>query len=195
MLRPENAGPVGQELNVLHSAVGWLAALGDRADGLAESFQVDARTPNWPELDAGTQESYASDLIDLLDLEEQMPPREPLWGKYLSTEAYAELHDAVAHYHCTLPFSEAERNWLFTTYRAVEQLPEEDSGFRGVVLALEKQRGEIVSTGRPQVIMGDELVRRWWAWRREADEFDGIGAYKRSQVALKGLLTLVGERE
>jgi hypothetical protein len=78
-------------------------------------------------------------------------------------EELMELHRTFAKLRTSLPITEAEREWLWSSRRPKGPEPE---CYIGVT-------DEIVSGGLIQVIQGRDLVRRWSAWRRGQDEFTG----------------------
>jgi hypothetical protein len=99
----------------------------------------------------------------------------------------ADLHRQFARLHAALPFSEPEREWLWV--RAVNQ---GEVGIPGVLLG---ETAEVMSKGTLQVLQGRDLVRRWWAWRREAHEFEAQGSLNEACLALGGIAeTLVLEQ-
>lgn len=89
--------------------------------------------------------------------------------------------------HAALPFNEAERGIVCSAYRA-------DSGeagaYREIPSQIRQQEFEIVSAGLGSVVRGRDLMRRWWAWRREADDFDGQDSLSRAKTALIQLVGL-----
>jgi len=50
--------------------------------------------------------------------------------------------------------------------------------------AIRKQRFEVFSGGMHRVVKGRDLMRRWWSWRRETDEFEGQGSLEQAKVAI-----------
>jgi hypothetical protein len=83
-------------------------------------------------------------------------------------------------YRVTLPFDEAERHWLYDAYDAAWG---PDS-----VNILCRQEAEIVSSGLRRTVPGYALIRRWWSWRRECDEFEGQGTLRLAREALRELV-------
>jgi hypothetical protein len=93
----------------------------------------------------------------------------------------AELHRTFARLRTALPFSEAEREWLASdrnmSLRKRGQEPEIYLGFTE----------EIMSGGIVRVLQGRDLVRRWWAWRRETEEFTDQASLHEARLALSSL--------
>lgn len=96
-------------------------------------------------------------------------------------EALTTFTTLLGDLHSSLPFSPIERNWLcdtcFDDYddRAVQEIE--------------------LPWSNAESIRGGDLLRRWWAWRRDLDEFaeqDGVDAPK---TALRGLVATFGWRE
>jgi hypothetical protein len=88
--------------------------------------------------------------------------------------------DAFAKLHTALPFDEAERGWLVTAWRqegstTVEDLPG----------AIASQEAQIVSAGVERTVSGRDLMRRWMAWRRGEDEFQGQAGLNQAREALQ----------
>jgi hypothetical protein len=96
-----------------------------------------------------------------------------------------DLHRVFARLHASLPFSEPEREWLWSRqHKPGQEIPH---GLIG-------ETAEIVSAGVLHVLQGRDLVRRWWAWRRERDEFAGQASLDEARQALATLTeTLVIE--
>jgi Arc/MetJ-type ribon-helix-helix transcriptional regulator len=85
-----------------------------------------------------------------------------------------ELHRSLTDLSLAVPFSEAERTWLFSRYLQGEQVPD---GLYG-------STAEVMSAGVRRVIQGRDLARRWWAWRRDEDEFAGQGGLDQARHVL-----------
>ncbi len=109
-----------------------------------------------------------------------LPPEVP-------TDVRADLSSYIDRWHAALPFNEAEREIVCSAYRA-------DSGevgaYREIPSQIRRQEFEIVNAGLRSVVRGRDLMRRWWAWRREADEFAGQDSLSQAKAAL---LQLVGQ--
>jgi hypothetical protein len=79
-----------------------------------------------------------------------------------------------------LPLTEAERNWLLDA----KTLPDSLGPFRVPEI-------ELVSAGLCQVGGGSDAMRRWFAWRREIDEYAGQGTLDMAREALRGIVELL----
>ena len=95
----------------------------------------------------------------------------------------ATLNDLVARYHVSLPIDEAEREWLFDECRGLA-VPEN-------LRIVRRQEITLVSRGLHRVIYGRDLLRRWSAWRRDADEFRGQGTAEVARETLRELIETV----
>jgi len=93
----------------------------------------------------------------------------------------ATLSDLLHTFHTALPYSEAEWHWL---HRAYYELPV-GSGRWNII---RRQEIQLVSSGLRQVVYGRDLLRRWWAWRRETDEFRGQGTLDVARGALSAMV-------
>jgi hypothetical protein len=92
-----------------------------------------------------------------------------------------ELHRRLTRFHAALPFSESERLWLCSI-----DFPY-STDFAGRVAAID---AEVFNAGIRQRVPGAELIRRWAAWRREADEYAGQGSLREARC----LLGQIGEQ-
>jgi hypothetical protein len=108
----------------------------------------------------------------LNDLEGNIGFIEPAPDPVVSGNDIYRLFQEFGRLHAALPFSEAERVWLLR--KSSDEWPD---GLIG-------EAAEIMSNGVRQVVRGRELVRRWWAWRRETDEFVGQGSLDEARQAL-----------
>ena len=91
-----------------------------------------------------------------------------------------DLDDAVLRLHGAMPFDEVERSWLLGTY---------DEAYGPNSIAIIRRREDtIVSGGLRRVVQGRDLMRRWWSWRREADEFSGQGSLDQARDTLADLV-------
>jgi hypothetical protein len=93
----------------------------------------------------------------------------------------------VTNVNVAVPYDEAERSWLYGAY--IDAYNEAGAGSIGIIR--QRQPEEIVSRGLRQVIDGRDLMRRWWAWRRETDEFSGQGSLDIARGALRSLIETV----
>jgi len=82
------------------------------------------------------------------------------------------LDQLMGQFHAALPFDEPERRWLVSTYVGLEP----EFGAKELVTEIRGQSAEIMAAGLRRVVEGRDLMRRWWAWRRDVDEFEGSGA-------------------
>ncbi|MFZ1990966.1 MAG: hypothetical protein WAW96_14485 [Alphaproteobacteria bacterium] len=112
----------------------------------------------------------------------------------LSPEAPAEVRDEVTGYldawHAALPFNESEREIVRNAYHAslIGSL-----AYREIPTQLRKADFEVMASGVQTVVRGRDLMRRWWAWRRELDEFEGqdsVSHAKEAAAQLAGRLIL-----
>ena len=91
-----------------------------------------------------------------------------------------DLFDNLRHFHAALPFNEGERHWLIAAERVAQEIPVPAGTFEH----MSPMEGEIISAGVKQPVVGFDLVRRWVAWRREADDFEGQGSLDEARSAL-----------
>ncbi len=170
--------------------------------------------PKAPEVWPGEGPQYVSDLAyDLLSgLSEQPPVGTSQQRRWISSDysTFNELQffERAAPYaqadldgdfraalnvqlhtlRSALPYSEAERVWLYRGLLDSEGYPSHDR-----LHIVRRQEAAIVSSGVRQVIYGRELLRRWWSWRREADEFSGQGTLDMARHALEELVEAHGK--
>lgn len=104
-------------------------------------------------------------------------------GVYAADERGDSVKNHVDQLHTALPFSEAERRWLvFTMYIDA----------RGVSHETPVDQVRLRSTtqydaGRERTIRGQDLLDAWWAWQRDAFEFEGQGGIEYARWSLRGL--------
>jgi hypothetical protein len=111
-------------------------------------------------------------LADLRRLEERTPEAQ---AELESTSPERTTFDELLHnLHVALPFGEAERQWMSSNCFEPNDVKR-------------RQEIHIVSAGLRRVVYGRDLLRRWWAWRRETDEFGGQGTLELTREALRGL--------
>lgn len=110
-----------------------------------------------------------------LNIEESTPGAlaEPGIGQ----EQVERLSNLLTRYHLALPFDEAERQWLYETYSPREGISD-----------VRSKEATIVCGGLRHVIHGRELLRRWWSWRRETDQFIGQGTLGLARETLRELI-------
>lgn len=144
---------------------------------LTKSFSADPEASD--ELGAMSR-TDCWDLEYMLELEHLIPlidvPVE------LEGDVRQRAHDAFGALHTALPFSEAERGWLVSVWRqerlqAVEDLP----------VVMSNHEAQIISAGVQRAVSGRDLMRRWTAWRRGRDEFDGYDGFTQAREALQSV--------
>jgi hypothetical protein len=97
---------------------------------------------------------------------------------------YAPVRSAIAIFREAMPFAEAERRWMEETFRALPRPLGRNYINPERVQTIDAIEGEIVSAGLRQIASGQDLTRRWWSWRRDADEFADQGG---RDIAVKAL--------
>jgi hypothetical protein len=95
-------------------------------------------------------------------------------------EAISFLNTNLAKYHEALPFSSAERRWLTRQCARIEEYPVAEEVLRDM-------QAELVIGGLRRVIQGGDLVRRWWAWRRQTDEYAHQGTVTIAREGLEAI--------
>lgn len=106
---------------------------------------------------------------------------------------YGEL---MASWHVAMPFSEAERHWLWDDGGAGTCAPAGSQGSEDWMKVVRQNEAQIVSAGISRVVRGYDLLQRWWSWRREAGAYAGQGSLDQARNALAGLTKLLApERE
>jgi hypothetical protein len=121
-------------------------------------------TPRWDETDRrGFDYLYA--------LHGDMDCIDPSWE--MNGPGTGELTEPWHHLTAALPFSEGERYWMIDAQHKHRRRHRDP----GVPLpkSLITVETTVMSGGLRQAVRGRDLVRRWAAWRREADEFAGQG--------------------
>lgn len=102
----------------------------------------------------------------------------------LDRSQVGDILGLLSDLHVALPFDEAEGSWLLNAYGEAF-----DHDQRPIVSRIRcRQPEEIVSSGLRRVIDGRNLLRRWWAWRRDTDEYAGQGAVDLSRDALHRMI-------
>lgn len=107
-----------------------------------------------------------------------------------SPDTLAKLAGSMVTLRTALPFSEAERNWLYDDPdgKADTAGSEEDIEYDDVV---RQSSVRLVSAGLHRVVHGRDLMQRWWSWRRATGEYaDGAGL-NQARESLKGLIELL----
>ncbi len=96
------------------------------------------------------------------------------------------LNLGLAAYHDALPFSGAERRWITDTLRGI---PKKERRARQTIVS--QEAAEIMVAGVRRVTKGTDLTRRWWAWRRQTDEFEGQGSFDATICALDSIAMIL----
>jgi hypothetical protein len=109
---------------------------------------------------------------------------EPSPREAVDVDAAEKIDAVVGHYRAALPFDEPEGRWLLQTY-------DEVWGTDSIARIRSHPPVEIVAGGLRRVIAGRDLLRRWWAWRRQTDEFRGQGTLGVACDALRDLIKTV----
>jgi hypothetical protein len=112
------------------------------------------------------------------NIEDQIPlaQAEPKLGE----DEIIYLNDILTRFHVALPFDEAEREWLLTAY--------DEAWGPNSISIIRTREATLVSNGLQRVVQGRDLARRWWSWRREANEFSGQGSLSLARDALYDLI-------
>ncbi|MHB8242653.1 MAG: hypothetical protein ACYDHN_11750 [Solirubrobacteraceae bacterium] len=165
----ERFGPIGEEI-------------GDYARELIENFSAEP-----DELGPESHEMPKSDyraLEDWLEIEEAVP----LIDVTLDVEGSERrmVHNALFEFNTALPFSEAERGWLNRMYRHLAR-----QSAKEMPQAIECYEDQVMASGVRQVVSGRDLMRRWVAWRRQTDEYEGQGSLDQAVEALRSIETLM----
>lgn len=85
-----------------------------------------------------------------------------------------------------LPLTEAEREWIFRPQEGMV-----DPHYKFIVEEIGVHEVELVSAGVRQVTNGRDMMRRWRAWRREIDEYEGQGSLDLAREALRGIVEML----
>jgi hypothetical protein len=89
----------------------------------------------------------------------------------------------VFRYRVALPFDETERAWLYDAYEA--------AWGPKCIQRIRAQEARVMSAGLRRVVVGRDLMRRWWAWRRETDEYAGQGGLDAAREGLRAIVEAV----
>jgi hypothetical protein len=124
-------------------------------------------------------------LQDWLELEGSVPLIDVSMD--VDGEDRRKLHDTLLAFHTALPFNEAERGWLDQMHdrlceRSVKDIPRMIEGYED----------RIMMAGVQRTVSGRDLMRRWIAWRRETDEFEGQSSLDLAREALQELKDQLG---
>lgn len=91
-----------------------------------------------------------------------------------------------------LPFSEAERQWLFDDPDAKRRKEFGLAMDQNYVEAVRQSEAQLMSGGLRRVVHGRDLMQRWWSWRRETGEYaDDRGGLNQARESLKDLIMLL----
>jgi hypothetical protein len=154
-VRSIEQGLVGAEIAASEERLTRLALIGNRAQDILELVGADAAV--------GNHEDMASELAAFAALEECVPT--PDWAPILSPSAYGALLGEISVYHSSLPVTDAERTWLYETFTDVSHEHGTASSDANLLEAISRQRVSLVTLGREQIVMGEELISRWSEWR------------------------------
>jgi hypothetical protein len=132
---------------------------------------------------------------------------DPAHGYHDDAEALSFLLDIDAHRHhiratgevsmeemeefdqhwkaldAALPITGPERSWL-----AMRFVWGTDPYYDSVAKDLGGQEAEIVSGGIRRVLRGDDLLKRWIDWRRQAGDYANQGTLDLAREALRGIV-------
>jgi hypothetical protein len=151
-----------------------LAAFDALYDLSIEPDQWEGRERQWVESDRLALQGWSN-------IESEIP--HALADSHVSRDQRLTLNRLLHTYHGSLPFSEAEREWLHEIYDTL------DSSDRPGIIR--QRAGEVVSSGLHCVVSGDDLMRRWWSWRRGADEFSDQATVRVAREALQQIVEAV----
>jgi hypothetical protein len=103
------------------------------------------------------------------------------------------FNERMAAFNQALPFSDAERQWLFDDpdrkqYKTLA-FGTTDPKY---IEAVRQSEAQLMSAGLYRVVRGRDLMQRWWSWRRETGEYaDGRGGLSQARESLHGLVLLL----
>ena len=185
-----------QELAAINGGAGsFQGAIGTLLDYMSDTPSPLASDRRW---------QWAEDDHDVLscvvDLEQKyqpllIPRLRPFFGPdepvppIRQRDTGREIARCMARYHAALPFEVAEREVLL-------QVCDYNLPLGEVEGRIEAFESTVVSGGVRRVVQGRDLMRRWWSWRRQTDEFAGQGSHEIAQQALRDaghLLCLLAE--
>jgi hypothetical protein len=106
-------------------------------------------------------------------------------GEDVQRQLNGQLADTLGAFHAALPFSEPERHWLQRTM-AYEHRKDKDA-----FAEVQSASDTIVEGGVTRPIVGRDLTRRWWLWRRGADQYEGGDGVTAAALALSEVVELV----
>jgi hypothetical protein len=163
-------GPIGGE--IAYHAEGLIDYMAPDSDSSSDPLE-------WQKADALALENW-------LEIEEAVPLLDVFDD--VGGEDRRKLHDTLHAFHTALPFNEAERGWLGRTYNKVNQI---DGSAKDAPRLIEGHEDRIMMAGVRRIVSGRDLMRRWIAWRREADEYEGQGSIDQARDALRTMQELV----
>jgi hypothetical protein len=150
--------------------------LRDRIAASGEQTALPSHPPVWDKADEMA-------LSYLLRIEERLPS--PSFERELGEPIETHFPD-LARFHAALPFTDAEREWLVAKSRALWQFePKDMQAIHDRTLSIEQK---ITELGAQQGVAGADMVRRWAAWRRNADEFKENSTREDAAYALDKLV-------
>jgi hypothetical protein len=92
----------------------------------------------------------------------------------------------LAAFRAALPLAEAERNWLNQTFEAGIA-----PHYGRLIELIGARDDEVISQGRRVRIDGNDLMRRWLAWRRQTEEYTDQGTLDLAREALREIVQLL----
>lgn len=132
-------------------------------------------TPQWAQEDRDA-------MINLLWLERSLP--------MLKREVGGEVEQhfpSVSRFHATIPFTKDERQWLVTEDSQLWEWEPTQKEAEAHKLDYPVVDRQIIRVAPRHNMDGDDLVRRWAAWRRRVQEFTDQNGLDEAQQALNDL--------
>jgi hypothetical protein len=156
-------------------ALEWLSVDPHWHGGKQRHWKESDHESFWSTLECahGIREAGASRLIEGV-----------IQGPNGSQNQHHRLVMKLARFHHSLPFDEAQRDWLL---RGVYNDTWLTSPNRPTIQQISCQAYRISSAGQHQEVRGKDLLDRWWAWRRRAFEFEGERTIWYAQSSLQGI--------
>lgn len=160
-------------------------ALGGAAHDLVLllNVEVDEWHDHWTDVTREWLPSDSATLHDISDFDRLTAEAvtEPDMTLERRREVRQVLNDGLPLYYEALPFSTAERRWIGQVLGNSSK-PQERT--RELLVGVE---AEILDKGLRTTIKGSDVLRRWWSWRRQIDEFEGAGSFDAARCALEGI--------
>lgn len=171
-------------------AVEFIRELGAEALTMLTAANSPGEAPDlaWDDFSRDKQEPWAHELWQTIFLEGCLPSAGML--TVLPPSTAQELHTTIDAYHDALPFSPAERRWLTDEYGR-RDAQDAAGNYADAIHGLDGAKGEIISDGKQQQVRGDELVRRWWDWRRGAGTYKEVSAVDVARNATARMIHLL----